>query len=155
MTKTRKILFAATAVVLTGAMALMAAPPPRRGGGPGAGPMMFGRALDLTDAQKEQAKAIFEETRKANETYREQLRSLRAEEREAIKAGKSENELRNLAQRSANVTADMHANRLVAQSKFWQILTPEQRAKLEERGEKMRERMREGKGRFGRGFRAQ
>jgi protein CpxP len=117
--------------------------------------MMFGRALDLTDAQKEQAKAIFEETRKANETYREQLRSLRAEEREAIKAGKSENELRNLAQRSANVTADMHANRLVAQSKFWQILTPEQRAKLEERGEKMRERMREGKGRFGRGFRAQ
>ena len=142
---TRLAIFGVAAILLSGSVALGAAQHRGPGNHPG---RMFGRILDLTDAQKEQAKAIFEETRKANATYHEQLRALRAEERAAVKAGKSESELRNLALNGANLIANLHANRLAGEAKFWRILTPEQQAKLDAKGEQMRERMKERAERF-------
>lgn len=111
---------------------------------------MFGAALSLTDAQKAQIKEIRGDARTANKPYFEQMKTLRTEQREAVKAGKSEAELRNLAQNAATVSANIHANQLVAQARTWQVLTPEQQQKLEEGRTKMRERSKARSGkRFG------
>lgn len=110
---------------------------------------MLGTALGLTDAQKTQAAEIRTATQKANEPYVAQLKTLRDAELEAIKAGKSDAELRNLAQGLAVLTANIHANHLIGEAKFWKILTPEQQAKLETLRANMREHMQE---RFGARF---
>ena len=112
-------------------------PQGRRGG------MMrkMGRALNLTDAQREQIRAIVKQTAEANADVRDQLKSIREQERAAIKAGGSESELKNLAQSAAPVMAQLHGSRLVAQAKIYALLTPEQRQKMDQ----MRER---GRGRW-------
>lgn len=101
----------------------------------------MGRALNLTDAQREQIRAIVKQTAEANADVRDQLKSIREQERAAIKAGGSESELKNLAQSAAPVMAQLHGSRLVAQAKIYALLTPEQRQKMDQ----MRER---GRGRW-------
>jgi Spy/CpxP family protein refolding chaperone len=119
------------------AFAQQDAGPGKRGG------MMrkMGRALNLTDAQREQIRAIMKQTAEANADVREQLKSLRDKEKEAIKAEASESDLRNLAQSAAPLMAQLHGSRLVAQAKIYALLTPEQRQKMD----RMRER---GRGRW-------
>jgi Spy/CpxP family protein refolding chaperone len=103
--------------------------------GPGFGGGLLGgmmaAALDITDAQKEQIRAIQQSNREANRAVTEQLRPIREQEREAVKSGASEAALRSLANSAAPLMAQMHANNLVAQSKTLQVLTPEQREKLD------------------------
>lgn len=103
----------------------------------------MGRALNLTDAQRQQIRDIMKQTAEANADVRDQLKSLREKEKEAIKAGGSESELMNLAQSAAPLMAQLHGSRLVAQSKIYAVLTPEQRQRLE----RMQERGR-GRGRW-------
>jgi Spy/CpxP family protein refolding chaperone len=103
--------------------------------GPGAGGGFLGgmmaAALDLTDAQKEQIRAIHESAATANQAILDQLKPIREQELAAIKAGKSEAELRSLANSAAPLMAQLHANQLVAHAKIYQVLTPEQREKLD------------------------
>lgn len=100
----------------------------------------MGRALDLTDAQRQQIRDIMKQTAEANADLRDQLKSLREKEKEAIKAGGSESELRNLAQSAAPLMAQLHGSRLVAQAKIYALLTPEQRQKMEQMQERGRGR---------------
>jgi Spy/CpxP family protein refolding chaperone len=102
------------------------------GMGPGLLRGMMAAALNLTDAQKEQIQKIMKDTRTKNEAILEQMESIREQELAAIKAGKSEAELQSLANSGAPLRTQLHLSHLVAQSKIYQVLTPEQRAKLEE-----------------------
>lgn len=113
------------------------------GGGPGRrGGMMrkMGRALNLTEAQRQQIRGIMKQTAEANADVRDQLKSLRQKEKEAIKAGGSESEIRNLAQSAAPLMAQLRGSRVVAQAKIYALLTPEQREKMEQLTERGRGR---------------
>ena len=115
-----------------------------RGGGFLGG--MFGHALNLTDAQKEQIRSITKEAFASNQALRTQLKAAHEAEQAAIKAGKSDAELAQLAQNSAPLHARVHAARLQTEAKIFKVLTPEQQTKLAEIRAHMKERM----GRFAR-----
>ena len=102
------------------------------GAGKRGGMMRMFRALNLTDTQKQQIRGIMKQTRESNADTREQLKALRTQERDAIKSGAPEAQLQSLANNAAPLMAKMHASRLVAQSKIYAVLTPEQRQKAEE-----------------------
>jgi Spy/CpxP family protein refolding chaperone len=110
--------------------------------GPGSilGPMM-GAALDLTDAQKAEIRAIYQNARQANQSLHDQLRTIHEQELAAIKAGKSDAELQSLANSAGPLMAQLHASNLIAQAKAYKVLTPEQREKLEQLRSQTRERV--------------
>ncbi|MFN7919495.1 MAG: Spy/CpxP family protein refolding chaperone [Bryobacteraceae bacterium] len=130
---------------------------PGRGfGGPFGGPGGFGEmiggfmshALDLTDAQIEQIKAIAKQAFDANADLRAAIAKQRDAEIAAVKANKPEAELTQLAGQSAALMARLHAAQLVAGAKMYQVLTPAQREKLDKIRADMQERFR-GRGPFG------
>jgi Spy/CpxP family protein refolding chaperone len=98
------------------------------------------QALNLSDAQKQQAKTIFEETRKTTEPVRAQLRQNRQAMAEAVKADNSA-EIRKLARTEGDLRGRLIAARGEARARFYNILTPEQRAKVEKLHTAMRRRI--------------
>lgn len=110
------------------------------------GGQRMAEALNLTDAQKEQIRSITKEAFASNQALRTQLKAAHEAEQAAIKAGKSDAELVQLAQNSAPLHAQVHAARLQTEAKIFKVLTPEQQAKLAEIRAHMKERM----GRFAR-----
>ncbi|MBI3682632.1 MAG: Spy/CpxP family protein refolding chaperone [Acidobacteria bacterium] len=109
-----------------------------------AGPGRFGRNgrgerglqflsdyLDLTAQQKEQAKALFESVRTANEPYAAELRQTFEQARSAVRAGKSEAELQQIAGSIGPVVSQMAANHLKNMAKFYNSLSQPQKDKLE------------------------
>lgn len=114
---------------------------PFSGGGPGGMLMgMMGHALDLTDAQKSQIQTIVQSAFQTNQATINQLKTLREQEIAALKAGKSEQELRTLAQTASPVITQLHAAKLVTEAKVYAVLTPAQREKLDKMRTTMRER---------------
>lgn len=87
--------------------------------------------LDLTDAQKVLAKQIFDEARQANEPYVAQGKQIAEQAHAAVKAGKSEAELQQIANSGSTVAAQIMGTHLKAMSKFYANLTPEQKAKAD------------------------
>lgn len=100
---------------------------------------MIGHALNLTDAQKEQIKAITASAFENNQALITQLKAAHETERAAIAAGKSDAELAQLAQSYAPLHTQLHATRLQTEAKIYKVLTPEQRAKADEIRGKMRD----------------
>lgn len=96
--------------------------------------------LDLTDAQKAQAKQIFDTARSANEPYLTQARQIAEQAHAAIKAGKSEGELQQIANSGSTVAAQIMGTHLKAMSKFYTILTPEQKEKADKLHSNMKSR---------------
>lgn len=153
LTKKIATLSAAAVITLGGltAFAQTQGPGGRRGPGFHAG-FLSGRmaqALNLTDAQKEQIRSIVKESFQSNKALGEQLKTARQAEREAVKAGKSDAELAQLAQNAAPLHAQFHAARLQTEAKVYKVLTPEQQTKLEEMRAHMRERFGKAAQRFG------
>jgi Spy/CpxP family protein refolding chaperone len=146
--KAKMIVWGAAAVIALGGFTAMAHAQgpggPHRGGfGPGGG-LLHGRmaqALGLTDAQKEQIRSITKEAFAGNQTLRTQLKAAHDAEQAAIKAGKSDAELAQLAANSAPLQTQLHATRLQTEAKIYKVLTPDQQAKLNEMRAKMRERV--------------
>jgi len=105
------------------------------------GPQMF-RELGLTDAQKEQLRVAGKQVREATRTQREELRQLAEKRRDGSWTAAEEARAKALREEIQASMRNSHANLLA-------ILTPEQKAKLQElrkerlehRGE-MRERHR-------------
>ncbi|MEX2262842.1 MAG: Spy/CpxP family protein refolding chaperone [Bryobacteraceae bacterium] len=108
------------------------------------------RNLNLNDSQKQHAKSIFGAAREAGKPVAEQLKQSRQASFEAIKAGKSEAELDQLAANQGRLIGQMSAIHSKAFAQFYSILTPEQRQKLEEAREAGGGRM---GGPWGTGFR--
>lgn len=158
--KTFMGVLAAVGIVLTfGAAALAQQPPQQQGGdsqqqgarerGPRRdGPRGFGigpaiRELNLTDAQKEQARAIFDRFAASTKTQREQLRQLREQSRD-------DNASANTEEQAKALRAQLREAEKAMRTEFMAILTPEQRTKLEqiekERKDRMEERRKEREG---------
>lgn len=91
------------------------------------------RALDLTEEQRTQAKAIFEEQRKASEPQRAQVRALRQQMREQLDGGKADAAaIGQLAIQAHAIGEQLREARERGRERFLAILTPEQKTKLEQ-----------------------
>jgi len=142
---TKIAIWSAAAAITLGGFAVVAqaqgGPGGRPHGGPGGFlPGMMGEMLGLTDAQKEEIRTIAKTAFDANAWLREQMKVARDAERNAVKAGKSDAELAQLAASRAQLFTQMHTVRLQTEAKIYKVLTPEQRTKLETMREKMHAR---------------
>lgn len=92
--------------------------------------------LDLTDAQKTAAEAIFDAASKSAETALGQLTSARDSLRAAVKANAGDAELDRLAAAAGVIEGQLAAIRAKAEAKFYALLTTEQKAKYDSMGER-------------------
>ncbi len=153
----RSFLKIAAAAALAGGMALAqtTAPAPAPAPQPGQAktairPRMRIRqrilqALNLTDAQKQQAKSIFQQARQNAQPIRQQLKQNRQALAAAVKANDTA-QIQSLSTQQGNLRGQALAIRSEAMAKFYSTLTPEQRAKADQIHQQIRERMQQ---RFG------
>jgi Spy/CpxP family protein refolding chaperone len=91
------------------------------------------RALSLTDAQKQQAKAIMDSVESTATGIHAKLDEVHKQLEAATANGQfDETQVRTLANQEAQLEADMKVEHFRAISKVFSILTPEQRVKAEE-----------------------
>lgn len=99
------------------------------------------KALNLTDAQKAQAKTIFQQAREATKPIRAQLKENHQALIQAAKTGKSDADLQRLATVQGKLRGQMVAIRTEAFAKFYGTLTPEQRAKADQMQQQFHQRV--------------
>jgi len=97
------------------------------------------QALNLTDAQKQEAKAIFQHARETSKPVREELKQNRDALAAAIKADDTAR-IHNLSAKQAGLQAKMVEIRSDAMAKFYAKLSPEQRAKADQLHQQMKAR---------------
>jgi Spy/CpxP family protein refolding chaperone len=102
--------------------------------------------LNLTEAQRETAKAAFGAAREQSKPVMEQLRTTRQELADAVKSGKTEVEIDMIAKRQGELMGQLAGIHSKAMAKVHATLTPEQR----EKADQLRERFRGMPHRFGR-----
>jgi len=98
------------------------------------------QALNLSAEQKQQAKAIFQETRQKTEPVRAELRQNRQAMGAAVKAD-NKSEIQKLSKADGEMMGRMIAARSEARAKFYNLLTPEQRATSQKLRAEFRHRM--------------
>jgi periplasmic protein CpxP/Spy len=165
LTRTTKLLTAALAVITLGLGGIALAQPGegggRRGhGGPGGfgfhrgGPGAAGfplRQLDLTDAQREQVKAVFDSHKDEFQAIGERMKTARQAQQAAIETQPlDEATIRAKSTDLASVEADAAVLRAKVHAAIFQVLTPEQqekaktlKAERQKRGAEMRQRFQE------------
>jgi Spy/CpxP family protein refolding chaperone len=149
----RSFILAATLVFSTGVAFSQSAPAApqaqeqteerhHRAGKRAGGAKHFAAALNLTDAQKEQAKAIRERHRASTKTLRTEMRNLHQQYRAAKEANNTA-ELERLSQQRQSLGAQVKEAMTAQQNEFRSILNPEQQAKFDELVAKRAERFKE------------
>src|SRR5436305_518216 len=131
----KKMIAALAVVALSGTMAIAAA---NDGGGKawghghrhGAMAMHLAKKLNLTDAQKEQWKAIHQSFRADNQVFLQSVRQTRQDLRAAKQAG-DETKVTELEAVAQSQRAQMKQLHQAQREKFLSILTPEQRTQLD------------------------
>ena len=88
--------------------------------------------LGLTDAQRAQAKEIFQASRKEAQPIRQQLREARQRLAADLKAGAAEGVISQDANAIGNLTAQLTLIHAKSRQQFQSILTAEQKAKIDE-----------------------
>ena len=138
--KTRTIaILAASAVLLVGGMFVVAQRVMHKSmHGPGRGPMMMFRQLDLTDDQKGKVKEIFEANKGTVQPLMEQLKA--NHEKIAALNGSDDAQLQTLAKQQGALIAQMIVAREHVKSEVFAILTDEQKAKAEQMRDQMKQR---------------
>jgi periplasmic protein CpxP/Spy len=101
------------------------------------------QALNLTDSQKEQARTIFRNARESSQPIQEELKRNRDRLILAAKSA-SETDIQSLAIEQGRLLGQLVAIRTRASSKFYQILTPEQRVKYDEERQQTRQKFHSG-----------
>jgi Spy/CpxP family protein refolding chaperone len=96
-----------------------------------AGRQRMMQALNLTDAQKAQAKSIFDQARQSTAPLRAELKQDREALRAAVKADDTA-QIGKLSSKEGQVIGKLMTVRTEAMAKFYQQLTPEQRAKADQ-----------------------
>jgi len=113
-----------------------------RGGRPGMGPggqrgaevQQFFRDLDLTEEQKSEMRSLRERSREESQPILQQLRELQKERRQLIQSNTfNEDAARNLVNRESELRSALSLNRTANQHAVYNLLTPEQKAKLADR----------------------
>ncbi|MBL8241840.1 MAG: Spy/CpxP family protein refolding chaperone [Bryobacterales bacterium] len=92
--------------------------------------------LSLTDAQKTQAKTIFDAADTATQTARGQLDAAQEALATAVKGNRSDAELDRLAAATGVIQGQIAAIRAKANAKFYALLTTEQKAKYDAMGDR-------------------
>ncbi len=144
----RQIIHFASVAALAAGMAFAQAPSPAPAANPPAARHNFvqrhmarmEQELNLTDAQKQQAKSIFQNARMTARPIREQLKQNRQALAAAAKAGKSDADIQQLAAQQGNLLGKMVAIRTEAFGKFYNLLSPEQRAKADQMQQQFQQR---------------
>ena len=98
---------------------------------------MFDRTaarLNLTDDQKQQAQSIMKSARESAQPITQQLKQNRVALRDAVKAGKSDADIDQLAASTGTLMGQATAIRTKAFAKVYALLTPEQRTKADQLG---------------------
>jgi periplasmic protein CpxP/Spy len=139
-------IFGAVAAVAGGMIFAQTQTAPHRGEGRGAivhQRMM--QALNLTDAQKEQAKAIFQQAKQSAQPLRAQLQQDRQSMTAAAKTNNTA-QIQQLANDEGKLLSQLIVIRTEARSKFYNTLTPEQRAKADQLQQNRQQRMQQRSG---------
>ena len=100
----------------------------------------FATKLNLTEDQKQQAKAILQSARESAKPIRTQLHQTRAALREAVKTGKSDAAIDQISANAGSLMGQLTANRTKAFAKIYALLTPEQRTTADQMRDHMRNR---------------
>jgi Spy/CpxP family protein refolding chaperone len=95
--------------------------------------------LNLTEAQRQQAKAIFQQARQSSQPVAQQLKQDREAMRAAVKANDSA-KIQQLSATAGKLRGEIMATHASAMAKFYQTLTPEQRAKADQMAMRIRNR---------------
>ncbi|MGA3016805.1 MAG: Spy/CpxP family protein refolding chaperone [Bryobacteraceae bacterium] len=106
---------------------------PQAGAGKGVRAMVQKRmlqALDLTDAQKQQAKTILQSARQTAQPLAQQLKQDRAALTAAVEAGDSA-KIQQLSTEIGSLRGNVLGVRSLAMAKFYALLTPDQKTKAE------------------------
>jgi periplasmic protein CpxP/Spy len=96
--------------------------------------------LNLTDAQKAQAKTIFQQAKQTAKPIREQLKQNREALSAAVKANDTA-QIHSLSVQRGKLEGQMLAVRSEAQAKFYSNLTPDQRAKADQMRQQFKTRI--------------
>ena len=96
--------------------------------------------LNLTDAQRQQAKSIFQAARQEATPLRQQFKQNREALAAAVKADNT-SDIQRLAKVQGELSGKMAVIRSEAAAKFYSTLTPEQRATADQMRQQFRERM--------------
>ena len=99
------------------------------------------QALNLTDAQKAQAKTIFQQARQSSQPLRQQLKQNRQALTAAVKAGGNGAQIEQLSTQRGTLLGQMVTIRTEAASKFYSMLTPDQRAKADQMQQQFHQRV--------------
>ena len=129
--------FATVGILSTGL--LLAQGPGASRGGPGGDPAarkermkgFMAEYLNLTESQKQQAEQIFQAARDAATPLREQMKTGHTQMTEAIKTGKSDQELQAIADAQGALMGQISGIHAKAAAKFYAILDPAQKEKAE------------------------
>lgn len=98
----------------------------------------FASQLNLTDAQKQQAKAILDSSKQSAQPIVQQLQQDRKALRDAVQSGKSESDIDQLSNNLGTLTGQLTAIHTKAMAKIYALLTPEQRTKAQTLHNQMR-----------------
>ncbi len=129
----RIVLMSVGVIVAAATVVAVAQGPQGRGrGGPG-GPFPLMWLADATDAQREQARAILDETRASRQGPPPQMTLRRQLESALLADAPDEPQIQSLQQQLAAAEAQALAEQVAVERKIAQILTPEQRAKIRDR----------------------
>ncbi|MFN7925933.1 MAG: Spy/CpxP family protein refolding chaperone [Bryobacteraceae bacterium] len=136
---TRRIMVAAFAVLTAVPTFAQGGPPQGSGSGSGTSRRLNFLAgyLSLTDTQKSQAQAIFDAADAAVQTARGTLTAAQTALRTAIKAHASDSELDRLSAAVGAIQGQITAINAKAESKFYALLTAEQKTKYDQLGSGM------------------
>ena len=102
------------------------------------------KALDLTAAQKQQAKTIFQQAKQNAQPIRQQLQQNREAFAAAVKANDTA-QIQALASQQGNLQGQVAAIRGESMAKFYSNLTPEQRAKADQVRQRIQQRIQQRK----------
>ena len=130
MSTRRKLIVGVVATLVVVAAALVAHPP--RLGRRAAMHTLMAGYLDLNESQKAEAEAIFKAAHESAEPLVTQLKQGHEVLVDAIKAGKSEQELGQLTDQQGALVGKVGGIYATGFAKFYATLTPEQKGKAEE-----------------------
>jgi Spy/CpxP family protein refolding chaperone len=100
------------------------------------------QALNLTDSQKQQAKAIFQQTRETTKPIADQLKQNHEALTAAIKANNVA-QIDSLSAQQGTLRGQLLAARSEGRAKFYALLTPDQKAKADQMHQQFKQRMEE------------
>ncbi len=105
------------------------------------------QALNLTPDQQTQAKAIFQQTRQSVQPIAQQAKQNRQALADAVKANDTA-KIQQLATQQGNLQGQLLTLRSESMAKFYNILTPDQRAKADQMHARMQQMRQQRKAAF-------